>query len=212
MKKLFYSLTFIALISILTSCTPKPEEQILGAWNLDKAELENIDEFAQNMINIQVGVLDEQIAQIETQIEALGEEAEELEVETLQAQLDELLTQKSELTLDKFKEDFNAKFEELKEEFVLEVNVDKTYKKLPEDENGTWSLNEDASELTLTGEDGEARTFSVNELSAEKLVLKIEDGEAEMKMVMLMTFSKGESGATETTDEETDETEEETTE
>ena len=212
MKNLFYSLAFIALISILTSCTPKPEEMILGSWNLEKAELENIDEFAQNMIDMQVGIIDEQITQIETQLEALGEEAEELEVETIQAQLDELLTSKDELTVEAFKEDFNAKFEELKEEFVIVVNADKTFSKLPEEDKGSWALNEDASELTLTDDDGEARVFVINELSAEKLVLKIEDGEEEMKMVMLMSFTKGEGETTETTEEETDETEEETTE
>ena len=209
MKKLFYSLAFIALISILTSCTPKPEELILGAWNLDKTELENIDEFAQNMINTQVQILDEQISQLQTQIE---ESSIEGEVEALQPQLDALIAQKEELTIEKFKEGFLPKLEEMTNDFVLEFLEDKTYNKLPEDEKGTWSLNEDGSELSITDDDGESKAFTVTELSADKLVLKIEDGEEEMKMVMIMSFTKGESGATETTNEETDETEEETTE
>ena len=209
MKNLFYTLAFIALISILTSCTPKPEEMILGAWNLEKSELENIDEFAQNMIDMQVLILDEQITQLQTQID---ESSIEGEVETLQPQLDALLAQKAELTIEKFKEGFLPKLEEMTDGFVLDFAEDKSYTKLPENNKGTWDLNEDASEITITGDDGESKNFTITELSAEKLVLKIEDGEEEMKMVMIMSFTKGEDEVTDTTDEDVEETDEETTE
>ena len=204
MKKLFYSLAVIALISILSSCTPKPEEQILGTWTLDGVEIENIDEIAQSMLDLQTGMIDEQIALLEEQVATIEEE---MEAELLQTQLDELTAQKAELTIENFKEEFNAQFEESKGKYKIEFLEDFTYKMTPDEEEGTWVLNEDGTELTFSGGD-EDQALTITELTAENLVLRFEQGEAETKMVMIMSFVKGESEATETTDE----TEEEITE
>jgi len=218
MKKLFYSLVVLAVISIFTSCTPKPEELIIGTWALSDVTINNMDEYAQSMVDMQMPFVDMQVQQINDQIAPLQEslkkekdkkkiESINQEIQTLTAQLDEANKQKAELTVDKVKADFTASFEEMKNEFKMIFNEDKSYENVLEGAKGTWAITEDGKILTTTDEQGVADSIAITEITKEKMVLTISNQEGEMKVDMTMTFAKGAEVATE---EKTEEKAEET--
>jgi hypothetical protein len=213
MKRLFYSLVVLAVISIFTSCTPKPEELILGTWNLTDVQIKNMDEYAQSMIDMQMPFVEMQVTQINDQITAINEELKTLkdkkvietknaELQTLQAQMDEANKQKEELTIEKVKEDFTKNFDEMKKEFKMIFNEDKTYENVLEGAKGTWTISEDGKTLTTKDENGKEDAIVIDEIAKEKMVLSISNVQGEMTIEMSMTFGKGETAIVEEVKEE----------
>ncbi len=200
MKKVFYSLAFVAIVSILSSCSPKPEEMILGTWTLSNIEIGNADEVAQTFLDMQVGILDQQILQLEEMTATIEEE---LEKETYLAQLNELKAQKAGFTLETIKEEFSKEFDNMIGSYKLVFNEDKSYKSLLDDKEGTWALNEDASVLTITEGERDV-TFNIKEFTESKLDVSFEESQGEMAVKMNMTFTKGETSE-EVTEEVTEE-------
>ena len=164
----------------------KIEKRLQGIWILDSIELKIIDTLIQNMIDLQVGMIDMQISQLKNTISATEDETE---IASLQVQLDELLVQKSEITLEKYKEEFIAQFQQSIGEFYLQFNKDKSYLVMPNEEKGTWSLNKAATELILI-ENNEEKKLTINELTKKTLILEIEEGEDEFKMIMYFVKEK----------------------
>lgn len=207
MKRLFYSLVVLAIVSVFTSCSPKPEELIIGTWQLTDVTINNMDEYAQGMIDMQMPFVDMQIQQITDQVTTAENELKTIkdkkvietknqELATLKAQLDEANKQKAELTVDKVKAEFTASFDEMKKEFKMIFNEDKSYENPLEGAKGTWAISEDGKVLTTTDETGKADSITITEISAEKLLLSIVNQQGEMKIDMSMTFAKGEATAT----------------
>ena len=179
---LFLSILFLSA----NAQNKKFEKRLQGTWTLDSIELKNIDTLAKNIMDLQVGMVDMQISQLKETISATEDEDE---IKTMQAQLNELLVQKSEFTIEKYKKEFNDQFQQLIGKFQIQFNKDKSFLVMPDEYEGTWSLNKKATELILI-ENNEERKITINELTKKTLVLKFEDGEAEMKIIMIMYFIK----------------------
>ncbi len=213
MKKVFYSLAFVAIVSILSSCSQKPEEMLAGTWTLSEVNIEDIDMLAQTFLDLGIGQVDAAIAQVEEQIAAIGEETKDtkLEKEALTAKIEQMKAEKGAMTLEAIKDDFSKGTEALVGTLQFVFNEDKTYKSLPDGIKGTWALNEDATSLTITEGDKD-EIFIINNLSSDKLDITVETGQADMPVVMKMTFTKGEVDSDEeATDETTEEHKEEGT-
>lgn len=196
MKKVFYPLAIIAIVSILSSCAPKPEELILGTWTLEKAEVENVDEIIETVLKDATTTLDEQITQLEASIGTLEadenqDETTAVELEMYKAQLEELKYQKTEMTAEKLKADFEKNYEGMKG-MQLQFNEDKTYKSINDATEGTWSISEDATNLTITQE-GSDVTFNIAELTDTKLAINYEETRDNITIKMATTFTKGET-------------------
>ena len=204
MKKLFYSLAFIALISILTSCTPKPEELILGDWILEDAEVLNLDEFVQNSIDMQKKAIDEQIAPMQAELDT-----SENEKPILKAKVEVLIQSKEELSAEKLKEQIQASVDEMKGVYKLTFTEDG--KVTSDGTSYDWKISEDGKTLTRTMGD-ESLEIEILELTSTKFSMAFENPKGDDVLKWKWSFNKAESGATETTDEETDQTEEDTTE
>lgn len=204
MKRLFYLLVVVAVISVFTSCTPKPEELIIGTWNLTDVQIKNMDEYAQSMIDMQMPFIDMQVQQVNDQITALQNElktikdkkvleAKNAELTTLKAQLEEANKQKAELSVDKVKEEFNKNFDEMKKEFKMIFNEDKTYENVLEGAKGTWAITEDNKTLVTTDQSGKADSITIAEINKEKMTLTSSNTQGDMTIEMSMTFGKGEA-------------------
>ena len=214
MKKVFYSLAFVAIVSILSSCSQKPEEMLVGTWTLNEVNIEDLDALAQTFHDLGIAQVDFAIAQLEEQIAAIVDETEDtkLEKEALTAKIEEMKIEKDAMTLDVVKDNLTKGSEGLVGTLQYVFNEDKTYKGLPDATEGKWALNEDATTLTITlGE--KDMIFNIKELVADKLSVTIEETQAETVIKMDMIFVKGDVDSNEeATDETTEEehTEEET--
>ena len=179
MKKLFYSLVVVALISILTSCTPKPAELILGSWKLDKVEVENLEELAQIQLDFQKGQADEQIASLNEQIEM--EENEELKI-AIQEQLDAQTAAKEELTLESLLKEANDYYDKIEGEVTFTED-----NKVAGDMEGDWAISEDGKTLTAGIE------YEIRELNEKTLVIYYEEEKGENVIKTKNTYTKGET-------------------
>ena len=189
MKKLFYSLVVIAVISILTSCTPKPEELILGNWTLDKVEALNLDELAVQSVELQKSLIDGQIASVEEQIATIEDEEEKT---TYQTQLEVLKNQKGEITVEKIKEDTKKGFDEMAGTISFTFTEDG--KVNAQGKVSDWTIDEDGTTVTITTEGNEQPTvLTIEELNATTFAFSSEEGEGDNVVKMKMTFKKGEA-------------------
>ena len=201
MKKLFYSLAVIAVISILSSCTPSPEELILGNWTLNKVEALNLDELATQSVELQKTLIDGQIASVEEQIATIEDEEEKA---TYQAQLEVLKTQKGEITVEKIKEEAKKGFEEMVGTISFTFTEDG--KVNAQGKTSDWAISEDGTTITITTEGNDPTVLTIEELNATTFAFSSEEGEGDNVAKMKMTFKKGEAtddGGEETEEEET---------
>ena len=207
MKKLFYSVAVIALISILTSCGPKPAELILGEWTLDKMEAENLDEIAKLFFDETMAEADAAIADLQTEMDAVeGEEAEAQKI-ALQVQIDAVKEQKTSFTIESMTELLQKGLDEMKGE-VSTFTEDGTLKEADGDKK--WVLSEDGKTLTITQEGEEAIVSTIVELNATSLIVTFEKAKDEKVFKMKRIFKKGETTEEHDGEETEDETEEET--
>ena len=179
---LFLSILFLSA----NAQNKKIEKRLQGTWTLDSIEIKNIDTLAKNMMDLQVGMIDEQISQLK---EIISEIEDEDEIKTIQAQLDELLVQKSELTIEKYKADFNYQLQQLIGEFKIQFNKDKSYLIMPNENEGTWSLNKEATQLYLI-ENNEEKKLTINELSKKTLILEIKESDDAYSAIIIMYLIK----------------------
>ena len=192
-QKLIYKIAILALLLIISTnifaqkrLQKKYEKRIIGTWVLEEIELDNIDEIAQSMLDIQTSLLDDQIAQLEEQIKIAENEKDK---EIFQTQLDESKMLRSEFTLEKIKEEFNNEFEKMYGEFKLEFTKNKSFKSYPEAGEGTWFISKDGTILATN--DGEHdQNFTIIELTDKKLILFYDENSTDMSMKMKMTFQK----------------------
>jgi len=189
----------IFAISILV--TSKPEKLIIGMWQLSDIVINNIDEYAQSMIKMQMPFIEMQIEQIENQMSKIESDMHTLtdaklaeskysELHTLQTQLDEAIKQKQELTVEKVKEEFNIAFNEMKTEFKMKFNSDKTYENMLEGAKGKWEINKIGTILTTTDDSGISNDIEIVDITKEKMILFVSNTTGEMKVEMTMTFTK----------------------
>ncbi len=186
MKKINLLLIALLLVATVSAQNRKAEKKLVGTWTLVEIELENADELAQTILDLQVGILEQQIIQLEDILKGIEDETEK---ETYIAQLEELITMNEEFTLESVKEEFTKELDNLKETYILVFNKDKSSKSLLDNKEGTWKLNKKATELTIT--EGESDiVFSITELTKNKLDMVFEEEQGEMKVIMNMVFTK----------------------
>ena len=203
MKNLFYSIVIIALISILTSCTPKAEELILGEWVLENAEIQNLEEFVQNSIEMQKKAIDEQIAPMQAELDT-----SENEKPILKAKVEVLIQSKEELSAENLKTQITESVEEMKGVYTLTFTEDGRV--TSEGTSHDWKISEDGKILTRSTGD-ESIEIEILELTRSNLVMAFENKKGDDVLKWKWTFTKGEV-SDETTSDETENTEEETTE
>jgi len=188
MKKINLLLIAILLVVTVSPQNRRAEKKLVGTWTLENIYLENADEFAQTILDMQVDLLDKQIALIENMIKDVEyEDVKQGYVE----QLENLKTQKEEFTLESVKEEINNEFDNLKGNLQLIFNKDKTYKNITEgnEQEGTWQINNEGKELIITENERDI-SFSISKLTKKKLEMTFAEEQAEMKMKMRMKFSK----------------------
>ncbi len=200
MKKLFFPLAILAIVSILSSCSPKPEEMLRGTWVLEDVEIVDIDNLSKVVYDQQIKEFEQQLPAIEGQIAQIEEQIatskEDKEKETLQSQLEvfnsDLVKFKeymSALTVESVKEEMKGGINEFKGELKYSFGENSAFKNLLDESEGTWSITEDGKTLTITMEDRDT-PHAVSELSEEKLTIVFEENQGEMKIKINMMFKK----------------------
>ncbi len=186
MKKINLLLIAILLVVTVSAQNKKAEKKLVGTWTLQEVEVENIDELAQSVLDMQVEILEVQITMLENFV---NETEDEVEKQTYTEQLEELKSQKDEFTLEVIKESFTTEFNNLIGSLKLIFNKDKSYKSILDDKEGTWELYKKGKELIITEGDRDV-VFEVLELSKTVLFLKIIENQGEIKIIMKMRFTK----------------------
>ncbi len=187
------SLFIVALF--LISCAPKTDELIIGSWTFENIEILNHDELVEQQIKVSK-------IQIEKDIESLKKQIEESQDETTNEVLEASLIQyKAAL------ENLPAKAEEAKEmvkkqfdaiigKATMTFSEDNSYeRKLNESDlaTGNWKLSEDKKSIIISEElEGVKNevTYTLEEVSENKLVLLLTEEEGDLKMEMKMELKK----------------------
>jgi len=185
MKKINLLLIAILLVVTASAQKRKAEKNIVGIWTLQEVEVENLDELAQSIWNMQMVILEEQIILLENFV---SETKNVDEKQTYKEQLEELKFQKDEITLERVKESFTTEFNSLIGSLKLVFNKDKSYKSILDNKEGTWELYKKGKELIITEEYKDV-SFDVLELSKTILFLKIIENQGEIEMTIKMRFT-----------------------
>jgi len=201
MKKMFYSLAVLALVTIFASCGKSPEKMIVGTWKLNDVQIENMDAYAQSILDMQTSMLDGQVKQVADQVTAMEAEiktikdkkaieAKNAELAGLKSQLDGFNTQKAGMTLESVKAQFQTQFDQMKEQFKMIFNVDKSFENPLDGSKGTYEFSADAKSLITKDAEGKADSIMITLLEAEKMVLALNQKQGELTLKMTMTFAK----------------------
>ncbi len=214
MKKVFYSLAILAFVTVFTSCS-SPEKMIVGTWKLSDVQIENMDEYAQSILDMQTSMIDGQIQQVTDQVTAMEEElktikdkkaieAKNAELAGLKSQLEGFNTQKGSMNLESVKAEFQTQFDQMKEQFKMIFNADKSFENPVDGSKGTYEFSADKKSLITKDAEGKTDSIMITLLEAEKMVLSLDQSEGEMSLKMTMTFAK-EAATAEAKEEKTEE-------
>ncbi len=201
MKRMFYSLSILALVALFSACAPKPEILIQGSWKLSDVKVENFDEYAKTIVDAQVAMMDAQvtgatgkITALETEIKGLKDkkqiEAKTTELNAAKKELEALNAQKAAVNVESVKKDYQANIDMMKGQFKMVFNADKTYENPVEGSKGTYDFSADKTKLITKASDGKTDTILVTSLEAEKMVLSFEQKQGDMEIKMSMHFEK----------------------
>ncbi len=188
MKKINLLLIALLLVVTVSAQKRKAEKRLIGTWTLKEIEIENADEVAQSVLDIQIDLLERQISQLEEMIKYIEDETEK---ETYVKQLEESKLQKSEFTLESIKEGFNEEFDNMKGAYKLVFNKDQSFKSPLDNKEGTWGVNKKVTELILTDEEGDTLySFYITELSKKYIYLILIERHGELEIIINFVFVK----------------------
>ena len=167
----------------------KIEKKLVGTWVLSAIEVENMEEYAKPMLDLEHEYFDDQIEVLEGQLELIEDEDEK---GTIQQEIKKIEAEKSEMTLESKINELNTIFADFVGKLKLEFYKDKKYKSIAEDEetgSGTWFIDKKKSELHTT-ESNYEQVLSIITLSKIEVKFYAEEGEGESLLQFNMIFKK----------------------
>jgi len=199
MKKIFF-ITIIIIYSLSINYAQKYEKLIVGKWQLSNVQLDNIEEYAQSILEMQQSSLDGQISQTKDHLSVLQNEINTLknpkaieaklkELTDLRIQLGELDSQRNEYSIEKVIIEFEKQFDKMEEEFKIIFYKNQTFENPVDATKGTYEISNDKKYL-VTNTDGKSDKIEIKLLEKEKMILFIDQAQSEQSIKMTLTFKK----------------------
>ena len=151
---------------------------ILGEWTINKFEVENIDEFATNIVEYQDSLYEIQITELYDK-----KERKLISKGTYKSRLEKINIQKNDLSVENFKNEYQKELQEMEGvDFVFSENgkVSQTG-----EITHNWSISPDTKILFIGTIEGK-----IVELTKEKLIIAFDEGEGKLTAKIRMTFTK----------------------
>ncbi len=176
MKKVFYSIILLAVVSVMFSCKKSPEQLAQGTWKLDSVAVLNIDELVNSTVQMQLGPIEDQMKQLADQIAKLDPKKDKAQIDALTETQKQMEAQKGQINAEQIKADMAKGYNDLIGNTTFTFNEDKTYESKSFDivEKGTWAIDEAGTTLTTTSEAGIESKMAVVELTETRMVCSVE--------------------------------------
>ena len=184
MKKTPIYLIGILVLSLLFSCNPSIEKQLIGTWETTTVEFANIDEVGQFVYDTKLMSYEQDIAD---KIKLIDETGDQELVQIYQAQLSVMQDDMDELSLDGIKQNWQNIFDTLS--FTIIFNEDFSFENTEFENPGTWELNEENRTIAIDIE-GKENNYQIININKHEMLLSLKNGDDDYAAVLEMVFVK----------------------
>jgi hypothetical protein len=175
MKKVVYSIILFAVIAVMYSCKPTPEQLAVGTWKLDSISVLNVDDLVNSTLQMQMGPIEEQLKSVTDELAKLDpkDKKNAQAIATLEETKKQIEAQKAQFNAETLKADILKGYNDMVGNMTFTYNEDKTCESKSFDmvEKGTWSVAEDGKSITIISEDKSEMKLMIEELTANKMIM-----------------------------------------